>query len=160
VDTGNAPLGSPGIAPRLATQSWARTLQQVPGVAPGDGTVAGVWPNEMRFTWSGPRTAATITALEPGWAPGPMPEDCLDNCLYVFGKAALSGVVARGAEELNEPALRQLGLDLVNFAFDNYQNTPIPMSKGSGEYWTRMHGAVARLQVDPAAPLFGNGFED
>lgn len=159
VDTGNAPLGSPAIAPRAATQGWARMLAQVPGIAPGDGTVGGVWPNSMRFTFAGPRTAATITALEPGWLPGPMPQPCFDDCLYGFGKAALTGVVARAAEELGDPGLRQLGLDLVDFTLDRYAASPIPLSKGAGEYWTRLHGAVARLQIDPAAPLFANGFE-
>lgn len=160
VDTGNAALGQPAIAPRSAIHGWARLLEQVPGVAPGDGSVAGIWPNEMRFTWSGPRTAATITALEPGWAPGAMPSPCFDSCLYGYGKAALSAVVARGAEELGDPGLRRLALDLVAFTFDNYQATPIPMSKGAGEYWTRLHAAVARLQGDPDAPLFANGFEE
>lgn len=161
VDTLDAPLGVPAITPSAAQNGWARTLRATSLVPPANGTAAGTWPNTLRFTFSGNRIGGNLTALEPGWVPGPTPQPCFDDCLYDSGKSPLSGPLARAADETGDPQLRALALDFATHALQSIANTPQPMGKASGELFGRLTSAVARLGAAASPPtLFADGFED
>ena len=61
IDRADAALGVPAIAPSRARRAWARALLDAPLIPPGDGTAAGVWPNSVRFSFSGARVGGTLT---------------------------------------------------------------------------------------------------
>jgi hypothetical protein len=89
-----------------------------------------------------------------------MPNECLDRCLYDSGKAALSATLVRSADDLNDPALRTLALDLTQFALQAISQQPQPMNKATGIFFGRLASAVARLAAVPSADaLYANGFE-
>lgn len=160
VDSANAALGAPAIAPTAALDAWARTLMAAASVAPGgDGSAFGVWPNELRFTFSGARVGGDLTLLQPGWAPDPPPQACQDRCLYDSGKASIAAALARSADALGNAAMRQMALDLSTLTLQVVGQLPQPMNKATGLYFGRLHAAVARLSQGSADPLFGNGFE-
>jgi len=161
IDSNDAALGQPLINPSAAIDAWARTLMASASVAPGgNGSVFGVWPNELRYTFSGNRLGGTLTLLEPGWAPAAPPQACGDRCLYDSGKASLAATLARSADTLGDPAMRQMAQDLAALALQVVGQLPQPMNKATGLYFGRLHAAVARLSLSSAnPPLFGNGFE-
>ncbi len=160
IDSNDAPLGQPAISPSSAIDAWARTLMAAASVAPGgNGGAGGVWPNELRFTFSGVRVGGALTQLEPGWAPAPAPQNCEDRCLYDSGKASLAATLARSADALGDPQMRQMALDLSTLTLQTIGQLPQPMNKATGLYFGRLHAAVARLSQGSADPLFGDGFE-
>jgi len=160
IDSNDAALGLPAISPSAAIDAWARTLMAAASVAPGgNGGASGVWPNELRFTFSGNRVGGALTQLQPGWAPGSAPQPCEDRCLYDSGKASLAATLARSADALGDTAMRQMALDLSALTLQVVGQLPQPMNKASGLYFGRLHAAVARLSQGSADPLFGSGFE-
>ncbi len=106
VDSQDAPVGNPPLAPSAAEIAWARSLAQIGSATPwSTGTPAGPWPNVVSFTWSGPRVGGTLTALggnhidaDGDGTPCELCDDdgdgdnqtCADVCLYDEGKSALS----------------------------------------------------------------------
>lgn len=160
IDSEDAALGSPAINPSTAIDAWARTLMASASIAPGgNGGASGVWPNELRFTFSGNRVGGALTQLQPGWAPAPAPQPCEDRCLYDSGKASLAATLARSADALGDNAMRQMALDLSMLTLQVVGQLPQPMNKATGLYFGRLHAAVARLSLGSADPLFGSGFE-
>ncbi|MBK9654057.1 MAG: hypothetical protein IPO66_00785 [Rhodanobacteraceae bacterium] len=160
IDSNDAALGLPAISPSAAIDAWARTLMAAASVAPGgNGGASGVWPNELRFTFSGNRVGGALTQLQPGWAPGSAPQPCEDRCLYDSGKASLAATLARSADALGDTAMRQMALDLSALTLQVVGQLPQPMNKATGLYFGRLHAAVARLSLGSADPLFGSGFE-
>ena len=160
IDSQDAPLGSPAIPPSAAIDAWARTLMAAASVAPGgNGGANGVWPNELRFSFSGGRVGGALTELQPGWAPGPAPQPCEDRCLYDSGKASLAATLARSADALGDNSMRQMALDLSMLTLRVVGQLPQPMNKATGLYFGRLHAAVGRLSLGSADPVFGNGFE-
>lgn len=161
LDTQDAPLGVPAIAPSAARHGWANALLAVGQTAPANGTAAGTWPNTMRFTFTGARIGGTLTALAPGWSPNAQPNPCLDDCLYETGKSPLSAALARSADDTGDPALRAAALDFATFSLAAIAANRQPMGKATGELFGRLTAAVARLgqpAVDPGL-LFRDGFE-
>lgn len=160
IDSQDAALGSPAINPSAAIDAWARTLMAAASVAPGgNGGVNGVWPNELRFSFSGGRVGGALTELQPGWSPAPTPQPCEDRCLYDSGKASLAATLARSADALGDNAMRQMALDLCMLTLQVIGQLPQPMNKATGLYFGRLHAAVGRLSLGSADPLFGSGFE-
>jgi hypothetical protein len=161
-DSGDAPLGSPPLAPSQVEAAWARTLLAAARLAPwGDGTASGPWPDGLRFAFSGARLDGALTGLGP-WIdldgdgdgrPCELCEDdggaCFDLCLYATGKAALAAAVVRAADATGDPELRRLGEDLTRFALAAAAADPQPLNKLTGEYLSRLHAAVARLALSP-----------
>jgi hypothetical protein len=162
VDRDDAALGVPAIAPSRARRAWARTLLDAPLIPPGDGSAGGVWPNSVRYTFSGARVGGTLTDILPGWAPNPAPNCGNDDCLYDEGKSTLTAVLARSADDLGDPAMRAMALDLVRSTLDSIAARRLPMGKSQGEYFGRLTSAVARLSLASADPdrLFVDGFEN
>ena len=159
VDSQDAALGLPLIAPSRARQAWARSLRAASLLPVGNGIAAGVWPNSLRFSFTGNRIGGSLSTLEPGWAPGPMPDNCLDDCLYDPGKSALSASIARSADDLGDSELRAAALDLARYSLDRINAEPLPMGKTPGENFGRLSSAVARLAL-LEVPIFANGFEN
>ncbi len=160
IDSQDAALGSPAINPSAAIDAWARTLMAAASIAPGgNGGVNGVWPNELRFSFSGGRVGGALTGLQPGWAPAPAPQPCEDRCLYDSGKASLAATLARSADALGDNAMRQMALDLSMLTLQVVGQLPQPMNKATGLYFGRLHAAVGRLSLGSADPVFGDGFE-
>jgi hypothetical protein len=127
----------------------------------GDGSAAGVWPNGLRYTFSGNRIGGMLSAVEPGWAPAPMPQPCFDDCLYDPGKSALTATLARSADATGDAGLRALALDLTTYSLQRIAAEPLPMGKIPGENFGRLTSAVARLAhgVEPPGRIFADGFE-
>lgn len=161
IDSFDAALGQPAVSPSAAIDAWARTLLAAASVAPGgNGSALGVWPNELRFTFTGARVGGTLTPpLQAGWAPDPAPQPCEDSCLYDSGKASLTATLARSADALGDSAMRQMALDLSTLTLQVIGQLPQPMNKATGLYFGRLHAAVARLSQDNTNSIFGDGFE-
>jgi hypothetical protein len=160
LDTLDQALGVPAVTPRQVQTAFGRTLRAAAQVPPGDGTPAGDIPETLRFTFSGNRIGGTLTALEPGWAPGPMPMPCFDSCLYPLGKAATSAALMRAADASGDAELRGYAEALALQAITDIENLPQPLNKPTGIGLTRLHAAIARITADDTPPpLFADGFE-
>ncbi len=155
VATGDAPLGMPAIAPSEAIGSFARSLRQIANTPPGNGTASGIWPNAVNFAFTGNRVGGDLTELSPEWSPGSMPMPCLDSCLYPEGKAILSATLMRAANESGDPALRSLGLALMDQALDELTPAATPLGKSQGEYLGRLASGLAYVVSEG----FADGFE-
>jgi hypothetical protein len=161
VATGDTALGSPALAPSAVIAGWGRTLRAAATRPPGDGTAAGVIPNALDFTWAGSRIGGTISGVGPAWLPGPMPESCLDECLYDTGKGFMTATLARAADFSGDPAQRALADDFVRHTIQRATAADLPLGKESAELLVRLPSAVARLSTVAAGepPLFADGFE-
>lgn len=148
-------LGIPAIAPSEAIGSFARSLRQIAETAPGNGTASGIWPNAVNFAFTGSRVGGNLTELTPEWSPGSMPMPCLDSCLYPEGKAILSATLMRAANGSNDPALRSLGLALMDQALDELTPAATPLGKSQGEYLGRISSGLAYVVSEG----FADGFE-
>jgi hypothetical protein len=147
VDTDDAPIGTPAIPPSRVLAAWAYTLVDFGATTAGDGTAAGLWPNALDFTWSGARLEGTLTAVTANTSGG-------DPYLYDTGKANLTALLLRTADQTGETALRQMGLDLTDLVLNAALANPEPLGKGQGLYLARLHAAVARLAGIPTLPAF------
>ncbi|MDZ4812990.1 MAG: hypothetical protein SGI99_10310 [Pseudomonadota bacterium] len=152
----------PPLTPSRVQTGFAQTARAATQISSGNGSVNGIIPEWLRFTFTGARIGGTATALEPGWTPNPAPApgQCLDLCLYDEGKAAMSAVVMRGADSSNDPALRSFGIALTNLGLDARVASPQPLNKTTGIGLTKLHAAVARITAPvQVVVLFGSGFE-
>jgi len=142
VDTNDAPIGSPAIAPSDILEAWARTLDQFGSTvaAGGDGTAAGTWPNALFFTFTGSRIGGTLTGVTPN-------QGGSDPNLYDTGKSVLTATVARAADSSGEPSLAALELDLAQFAWNATLLDQSPLGKQEAEYLIRLPSAIARLSL-------------
>lgn len=147
VETGNAPIGNPAVAPSQVQAAWAQTLADFASrVAPGgDGTADGQWPNALYFNWSGNRIGATLNYVSANLTGS-------DPLLYETGKATLTAVVVRAGQAAADAALLQLGLGLTRRALSAAANPILPLGKFDGEYLSRLHAAVARLAEAAPTP--------
>lgn len=161
VATGDAVLGSPALAPSTVIADWGRTLRRATVQAPGDGTAAGVVPNALDFTWSGTRIGGVISGFGPFWLPNPMPNPCVDACLYDTGKGFMTATLARAADFGGDVALRALADDYVRHTLARATAADLPLGKESAEYLVRLPSALARLATVAVGepPLFADGFE-
>lgn len=140
VDTGDASLGEPALAPGRLMAAWAQTLARFgPETAPGaDGTAAGPWPNVLRFRWQGDRTRAVLEEVEYGELPGS------DPLLWDTGKSSLTALLMRAARSTGDPLLRQTGSALVEYGLAAAIQSGVPLGKECGLFLTRLHPAVAQ----------------
>lgn len=160
IQTQNMAVGSPLLTPRRVQTGYANAVMAATQIPPGDGTVNGIIPEWLRFTFTGARIGGSITALEPGWAPNAMPIPCEDACHYAEGKAAMSAVVMRGADASNDPVLRSFGIALADLGIGTLEAIPQPLNKAVGIGLTKLHASVARITAPTSEPaLFASGFE-
>jgi hypothetical protein len=177
VDSLDAPIGSPALAPSAAQLAWARSLAQIGSATPwSTGTPAGPWPNVVSFTFSGPRVGGTLTALGVNHidADGDntpceicdddgdgVPETCADICLYEEGKSPLGAVLARAGDHASDGTLGGLGRQFAVYGLAALGPTdPQPLNKKTGIGLSRLHAAVARAALGPPGTLlFADGFE-
>jgi|GEM_PF-4521958 len=149
-DTNDAPLGSPALAPSHVLASWARTLLQFGStVGNGNGTAGGNWPNVVRVIHSGTRVGGSLVSVTTNVDPDGNGTPCdaaQDECLYTTGKATLSAVLMRAADQTGSAAMRQMGRDFTTQAIANAQSDISPFGKIIGEYLARLHAAVARFE--------------
>lgn len=160
MQTQNTAVGAPLLTPRRVQTGYANTMLAATQIPPGDGTVNGIIPEWLRFTFTGARIGGNVSALEPGWAPNGMPDPCEDRCHYAEGKAAMAAVVMRGADASNDPVLRNLGIALTDLGIDTLEAIPQPLNKAVGIGLTKLHASVARITAPASVPvLFASGFE-
>jgi|CXWL01.1.fsa_nt_gi hypothetical protein len=173
VDSLDAPVGSPPLAPSAVEIAWARSLAQIGSATPwSTGTPAGPWPNVVSFTWSGSRVGGTLDALGANHidadgdnVPCELCDDdgdgnpgtCADICLYDEGKSPLGAALARAGDRASDPALAALGRQFAVFGLDTLGVDPQPLNKKIGIGLSRLHAAVARAALAPFA--FADGFE-
>ncbi|MCA9520492.1 MAG: hypothetical protein KC609_05950, partial [Myxococcales bacterium] len=149
LDSDDAPIGEPPIAPSAVLIAWARTLRDFGsgtlGENPvGDGTVDGTWPNILEFEWSGTRIGGTlVTARHTVTASDP------DSALYETGKANLPALFLRAALLSGDATLRAMGRDLALLAWQGSKaglSSGIGLGKIQGLYLARLHAAIALLE--------------
>ncbi len=157
ISSADQPLGIPALTPSTLIQAQGYTLLLTARTPPGDGTANGIWPNTINFAFSGSRTGGSLSELSPSWVPGAIPSPCLDDCLYDVGKAALTASVQRAADASSDPALRALANSLIDRTLTQWQTSPLPLGKASGEVFARLSSAIARNEG--SATIFQNGFE-
>lgn len=176
VDSQDAPIGNPPLAPSAAEIAWARSLARVATLTPwSTGNPAGPWPNVVSFTFSGNRVGGTLTALganhidsDGDGTPCELCQDdgdadpttCADVCLYDEGKAPLGAVLLRAGDRAGDGALGGLGHLFAVQGLEVLGSDPQPLNKKIGIGLSRLHAAVARAnQGVPQSPLFADGFE-
>jgi len=143
-DTGDAPIGDPPLRPSEILLSLVRTLQTFGAtVAPGgNGGAGGAWPNQMDFTWTGPRVAGTLVSVRATPGGG-------DPLLYDSGKGTLTAAVARAAVQSGDPRLLALANDLAAMTISNSLANGSPLASELLEFLTRLHAAVGVLGAVP-----------
>jgi hypothetical protein len=124
---------------------WARTLAHFGSTVSGDGTASGRWPNQLDFTWSGDRIGGTLVSARANPGGG-------DPLLYDTGKATLTAVMLRAADQTGESELERVGSDLTAYTLAAAAREPSPLGKIHGEYFARLHAAVARLSRAALGP--------
>jgi hypothetical protein len=146
-DTNDAPIGSPPLRPSEVITAFARTLARYgPTTAPGaTGTLAGPWPNQLDFTWTGPRIGGTLTSVRANGGGS-------DPLLYDSNKSPLAAPMAAAAVATGDPALRTLAEELIHLAIDTSIAERAPLGKIEAELTVRLHSALARLFPPPASP--------
>ena len=145
VETEDAPLGNPPIAPSQVLAAWARTLARFGASTAGDGTAGGRWPERLTFTWSGSRLGGTLTSVAANVGGS-------DPYLYDTTKATLTATLVRAADFSGEGALRKMGEDLTALGLAAAVNDLSPLGKIMGLYLARLPAAVARLGHPQAPP--------
>jgi len=138
VDTNDAPFGNPAIPPSQILAAWARTLTTFGSTVSGNGTPGGDWPNSLFFTWSGSRIGGTLINVSEN-------TEGDDPYLWDTGKATLTGVLMRAADQTGNASLRQMGEAMTQYSLASAQDNLSPLSKLQGEYLARLHAAVARF---------------
>jgi hypothetical protein len=138
IDTLDAPIGEPAIAPSRVITSWARTLATFGPTTAGNGTAEGTWPNRLRFTVSGSRiggTLGTVTADLSG----------SDPTLYDTGKANLVAVLLRGGQQSGDTKMKSLGARLSELTITAAKSDGGPLGKRQALFLSQLHAAVARI---------------
>lgn len=138
LDTGNAAFGVPAVTPVSVMAAWARTLNDFGASLIGDGTAYGSWPNELEFTWGGGRIGGSLTGVAQYFSGA-------DAVLWDTGKATLTALFLRAAEQTGDDRLRQMGFDLTQLAIQSALATMLPLGKEQGLYLSRLHSAVFQL---------------
>lgn len=172
LDSLDAPLGDPAIVPSLVITAWGQSLQQISTLDPlwSDGTPDAPWPNEVQYTWNGPRIGGTLDALthaidgDGDGTPCEICGDddggaCFDLCLYDSGKSALSGILWRAADLSGDAGLRDLASRFTVYGINAAQGDMQPLSKAMGLYLGQLHQAVARMSLVLGSDVFNDGFE-
>lgn len=172
VDTLDAPIGNPALAPSAAEAAWARSLVQLGNATPwSTGTPAGPWPNVASFTFSGARVGGTLDQLDASHIDGDgdgvpcelcdddgdeNPGTCADICLYEEGKSPLGAVLTRAGDRDSDADLRELGRQFAAYGLEVLGPDPQPLNKKIGIGVSRLHAAVARAAF---GTIFADGFE-
>jgi hypothetical protein len=133
-DTGDAPIGNPALPPSRIMTTIAHTLRDLEPAVTGDGTVAGDWPKNLQYTWSGTRIGASLDAVGPD-----------DRPIFTPEKTSVTALFLRAGELSNEPALLSKGVDMVHFTLAAAIGEGAPLGKLEGQYLTRLHAAVGEL---------------
>jgi len=172
LDSNDTPLGNPAVDPSAVITAWGQTLQRTATLDPqwNDGTPDAPWPNEVRYSWSGPRVGGSLDNLnhdidgDGDGIPCEICGDddggaCFDLCLYDTGKSALSGVLWRAADSSGDLGMRDLASRFTVFGVNAAQGDMQPLSKTMGLYLGQLHQAVARMSLVQSSELFSDGFE-
>lgn len=171
LDTANAPLGLPPLAPSAVEIAWARTMLEIASLTPfSTGGPDGPWPNGVTFEFAGARVGGTLVDLvgevdaDGDGNPCELCDDdgdgdpgtCFDVCLYDDGKSALAGPLARAAELSDDDALWDLATAHAVWGIETTPAT-LPLSKVTGIALARLHAAVARVSARDL--IFRDGFD-
>jgi hypothetical protein len=144
VDTQDAPIGEPSLAPSHVLAALARTVVEIGSRQFGDGTPRGTWPRLLVYTWSGPRIGGALTEVKPK-----------DRELYNTEKAGMVASIVRAGRQTGEPALIEAGDELIQFVLGDQRGgrgEVVPLGKIQGQNLTRLHAAVAVAATPPAVP--------
>lgn len=152
-------LGNPGVRPSQVLNAHSRLINHALGVSPGDGTVNGILPETLRVGFVGSRIGGNLLTIEPGWAPNNMPSPCWDACHYPEGKAALTALMLRAADQTGDPSLRATGEALTQLGIQLRLASPQPLNKAVSIGLTRLHAAVARAVGTAEPAQFQDSFE-
>ncbi|HQZ85116.1 MAG TPA: hypothetical protein PLB21_05725 [Actinomycetota bacterium] len=144
LDTGDEPIGVPGLRPSRIINAWARTLVRFGPRVAGDGTAGGTWPNALELRFSGPRIGGDLTAVAASSAGG-------DTILWNTGKANLTATILRAGRATGDPVLTRMGSDLTRVALDGAKSEGGPLGKIQGLYLARIPAAVALLTTPTVA---------
>jgi hypothetical protein len=139
LDTGDAPLGDPPVRPSEVLAALARTLADlVPRV---DGKRAGLrepWPQDLTYTWNGPRIGGSLATL-----------NSKGRDLFGPEKAGMAALLVRVGQDTGDREILDAGRDMVQFILSAAKEEQVPLGKLQGQYLTRLHAAVARLAQPP-----------
>ncbi len=142
IDTDDAPIGSPAIAPSRVLAAWARTLTTFAPSVMGNGTASASMPNQLDVTTSGSRLDGTLVSVTANTSGS-------DPVLYDAGKACISGVMARQGRATNNAAMTALALAIATTEITVANNAGTPLGKEQGLFLHQLGAAVARLTSAP-----------
>ncbi|MCA9647008.1 MAG: hypothetical protein KC492_40245, partial [Myxococcales bacterium] len=145
-DTADAPIGSPAVRPSEVLISWARTLEDYGARVAGNGTAAGVWPNQLDFSFSGARIGGNLSSVSGNVDHDNDGQTCDtgDECLWSSGKATLCTVVVNAGLWTSNLSMTALGRELTERALGNALTVEV-LNKRQGLYMSRLHEAVKAL---------------
>ena len=133
-DSNDAPLGNPALAPSRVLTAIARTLKDIEPKIIGDGTLAGEWPRNIEYSYSGARIGGTLVSTAPN-----------DRTLYMPEKVNVMALLLRMGEMSGDATLRAKGEEMTLVALAAAAGEGVPLGKLQGQYMTRLHAAVARM---------------
>jgi len=145
LDTGDAPLGEPALAPSRVLASLARTLVELGARrTKGAALLQAPWPRSLAYTWTGPRLGGTLTAVR-------QKPEASEEELYWPEKACTVALLARAARETGDPVLTGAADDLIGALLQRGKGDHVlPLGKVQGQALTRLHAAVAVAAAAPA----------
>jgi hypothetical protein len=133
-DTGDAPIGEPGVPPSRVIAALARTVAEL-GPGPGksaDAAPDAPWPRLLAVSWSGPRIGGTFTTVEGK-----------DRELYNPEKFGTVALLVRAGRQTGDPELIRAGDEMVRLILRRAGDEVLPLCKIQGQTLTRLHAAVA-----------------
>jgi hypothetical protein len=134
IDSGDAPLGDPPLAPSRVLAAVARTLADL--VQPLHAKKGG--PQFLTYTFEGPRIGGRLLKVQ-GKGRG----------LFFPEKAGMAALLARAGRATGDQELLKASRELVETVFDTSRGENVPLGKLQGQYLARLHAAVGALAGAP-----------
>ncbi len=138
LDSGDAAIGDPPLAPSRVIAALARTLVEIePKANGGRGDFRDLgarWPLQLKLAWSGARIGGQLTSVTP-----------VGRFLYGPEKACFASLLLRAGRQSGDRELTDAGREVVEFTLDAAGGQILPLGKLDGQYFSRLHSGVAEL---------------
>lgn len=134
IDSGDAPLGDPPLAPSRILAAVARTMVDL--VEPLATKHGG--PQHLVYRFQGPRIGGRLLEVQ-----GKGRE------LFFPEKAGMAALLARAGRATGDKELLKASRELVETVFDTSRSENVPLGKLQGQYLARLHAAVGALGGEP-----------
>ncbi|HJX26800.1 MAG TPA: hypothetical protein VJ885_02720, partial [Thermoanaerobaculia bacterium] len=142
-DSGDEPLGDPPLRPSRVLTAVARTLVELDArYHDKKGAVRSPWPQNLLYSFEGPRIGGQLLAVESD-----------GRELFNPEKAGMAALLVRVGQRTGDREILRAGEEMVDYILDASPGEDVPLGKLQGQYLARLHGAVGRLAApSPSLP--------